>query len=66
MDLGSVTIPEISVGTHSVTFRLEAMSTSGSPTVDLDVFEIPPTDSYLKLRGASSLGYAHLGNRGDG
>ena len=55
VDLGSVTIPEISVGTHSVTFRLEAMSTSGSPTVDLDVFEILPTDSYLKLRGASSL-----------
>lgn len=53
LDLGTVNIKELPSG-HTCEFRVEGKSTSGSPTVDIDVVECLPADSYTKLRGSSS------------
>lgn len=53
LDLGTVNIKELPSG-HSCEFRIEGKSTSGSPTVDVDIVECIPADSYTKLRGSSS------------
>lgn len=54
MDLGTVPIKELPSG-HTVEFRVEAMTTSGVPTVDVDYIELIPADNYTRLRGSSSL-----------
>lgn len=53
LDLGTVNIKELPSG-HTCEFRIEAKSTSGSPTVDVDIVECIPADSYTKLRGSSA------------
>jgi hypothetical protein len=53
LDLGTINIKELPSG-HTCEFRVEAKSTSGSPTVDVDIVECIPADSYTKLRGSTS------------
>jgi len=53
LDLGTINIKELPSG-HTCEFRVEAKSTSGSPTVDVDIMECIPADSYTKLRGSTS------------
>lgn len=53
VDLGTINIKELPSG-HTCEFRVEAKSTSGSPTVDVDIMECIPADSYTKLRGSTS------------
>lgn len=54
LDLGTVNIKELPSG-HTCEFRIEAKSTSGSPTVDVDIVECIPADSYTKLRGSTQI-----------
>jgi len=53
LDLGTVNIKELPSG-HTCEFRVEAKTTSGNPTVDVDIVECMPADSYTKLRGSTS------------
>jgi hypothetical protein len=53
LDLGTVNIKELPSG-HTSEFRVEAKTTSGVPTVDVDIMELIPSDSYTKLRGSTS------------
>jgi len=53
LDLGTINIKELPSG-HTCEFRIEAKTTSGNPTVDVDIVECIPADSYTKLRGSTS------------
>jgi len=53
LDLGTINIKELPSG-HTCEFRIEAKSTSGNPTVDVDIVECIPADSYTKLRGSTA------------
>ena len=52
IDLGTVQIP-ILRPTHSFEARIEAATTTGNPTLDIDAIALLPADSYLRLRGSS-------------
>lgn len=53
LDLGTFNVPELPSG-HTAEFRIEGISTSGIPSVDVDTLTPLPADSYLKLVGANS------------
>ena len=52
LDLGTVNLGTYVTGQNRE-FRVEAKATSGVPTVDVDILELIPADSYMKLRGSN-------------
>lgn len=54
LDLGTVNIKELPSG-HTCEFRIEAKTSSGVPTVDVDIVECIPADCYTKLRGSTAI-----------
>lgn len=51
IDLGTINIPQLS-GTHSWEGRVEAVTQTGTATVNLDTVFFIPCDTYTKLRGS--------------
>jgi len=51
LDLGTVKIGELPSG-HTAEFRIEAFTTTGVPTVDVDILTLIPCDNYTRLRGS--------------
>lgn len=53
LDLGTIDIAELP-GTHNWEGRIEVMSQTGFPKVNLDTISFIPCDTYTRLRGAST------------
>ena len=54
LDLGTINLGTFVSG-QAREFRIEGKTTSGVPTVDVDILELIPADSYTKLRGSTVL-----------